>query len=93
MYKPQPIDTSEIKLSSEMLEIIEILTKNTHEVWAEQKIKDGWHYAEKTSDKDMAHSCIKEFEKLSEEEIRYDRNTVTEAIKVLIKMGYKITKE
>ena len=92
MYKPKPIDTSDVILSEEITDVIEILSRNTHEVWAEQKLKDGWTYAETTNVEKRTHSCIKEYEKLSEEEIRYDKNTVTEAIKVLIKMGYKITK-
>lgn len=92
MYKPNPIDTSDVVLTDEIIDIIEILSRNTHEVWAEQKLKDGWTYAKTTNADKRTHSCIKEYDKLSEEEIMYDKNTVTEAIKVLLKMGYKITK-
>ena len=47
MYKPQPIDTSNIKLSDDVAELSEMLAKNTHEVWADSRINDGWTYGEK----------------------------------------------
>ena len=93
MYKPNPIDTSDVILSEEITDVIELLSRNTHEVWSTQKLKDGWIYGEETNNDKKTHCCLKEYDKLSEEEIRYDKNNVTEAIKVLIKMGYKITKE
>ena len=45
-YKPQPIDTSEITLPRELLEFIEKIAKNTHDVWAVGRIKEGWKYGE-----------------------------------------------
>lgn len=93
MYNPKPIDTSKIELSDEIKETIEILTRNTHEVWSAQKIADGWIYGDIIDEKNKTHNAIKEYDKLSEAEKKYDKNTVTEAIKVLIQMGYKITRE
>ena len=37
MYKPQPIDTSDVRLSEDMLSLIEKLAENTHDVWAKGK--------------------------------------------------------
>ena len=37
-YTPQPIDTSDIKLSEELNELIEKMAKNVHEVWAQSRI-------------------------------------------------------
>ncbi len=33
-YTPKPIDTSDVELSPEILELTELLAKNTHDVWA-----------------------------------------------------------
>jgi len=30
-YKPEPIDTSEVKLSDEILDLTELLAKNAHD--------------------------------------------------------------
>jgi hypothetical protein len=43
-YKPRPIDTSHVKLSNEVLELTELLAENAHEIWARQRLSDGWHY-------------------------------------------------
>jgi hypothetical protein len=43
-YKPQPLDLSNIILSTKMDHLIEILAENTHNVWAEARIKDGFTY-------------------------------------------------
>lgn len=43
-YKPQPLDVSNVILSSKMENLIEILAENTHNVWAQARIKDGFTY-------------------------------------------------
>ena len=43
-YKPQPLDLSNIVLSTKMEELIETLAENTHNVWAAGRIKDGFTY-------------------------------------------------
>ncbi|CAI5451931.1 unnamed protein product [Caenorhabditis angaria] len=43
-YKPQPLDTHEIVLPSELQPLIESLAQNTHNVWAKEKIKRGWTF-------------------------------------------------
>lgn len=41
-YAPHPIDTSTIELPDELLRLGEYLAKNTHDVWAQQRIgEDG----------------------------------------------------
>lgn len=43
-YKPQPLDVANVVLSSKMEDLIEILAENTHNVWAQARIKDGFTY-------------------------------------------------
>ena len=93
MYLPQPIDTEKIILGEDILELSEKLAKNTHEVWAIQRIKDGWKYGEKRDDQLKTHPGIRPYEELTEEEKEYDRNTSLETLKLIIKLGYKIEKE
>ena len=92
MYVPKPQDTSDVELSREILEMTEQIAKNTHENWAKSKIEDGWVYGQELDDAKKTHPCLIEYEKLSEEDKDYDRTTAMEAIKLLIKNGYKITK-
>lgn len=92
MYVPKPEDTSNVVLSKEILDISEIIAKNTHENWAKNKLDDGWIYGKVLDEDKRTHPCLVEYEKLSEEDKDYDRTTAIETIKLLVKMGYKITK-
>ncbi len=93
MYKPKPIDTSDIILDDDILELSELLARNTHEVWAQTRIKQGWKFGAVRNDSLKEHPCLVEYDKLSEEEKDYDRNTALETLKLIIKMNYKISKE
>lgn len=92
-YKPKPIDTNDIVLPTELNSLIEEMSKNVHEVWAETRISQGWTYGEQRDDKMKKHPCLVPYEELSEEEKTYDRNTSVETIKLILKLGFKITKE
>ena len=93
MYTPNPIDTSEIELSAEIKELCELLSKNTHEVWSAGRIRDGWTYGETRDDAKKHHPCLIPYEELSDSEKEYDRNTSMETLKLILKLGYKISKE
>ena len=40
MYKPNPIDTSDIKLPQELEVLIEKLAENAHDVWAKKRMSE-----------------------------------------------------
>ena len=92
MYDPKPVDTSDVQLDGEILDLCELIAKNTHDVWAAGRIKDGWSYGEHRDDEKKLHPCLVPYEELSDGEKEYDRNTSLETLKLIIKLGYKITK-
>ncbi len=92
MYKPKPIDTSDIILDREIMKLSEQLAKNTHEVWAAGRVADGWVWGEKRDDENRVHPCLVEYDELSETEKDYDRRTAMETLRLIVKLGYKITK-
>lgn len=47
-YVPHPEDTSDVVVSDDIMELAERMAENTHEVWAQGRINDGWVYGEKT---------------------------------------------
>ena len=91
-YVPSPIDISNEILDSSIEEIIEVLSKNVHEVWAKSRMQEGWRYGHTRNDEDKRHPCIIPYERLSEGERDYDRNTVKNTLKLIQKLGYKIEK-
>ena len=93
MYIPKPINTSDIVLADDIMELGELIAKNTHEVWSEGRMKDGWVFGEVRDDAMKCHPCLIPYEELSEMEKEYDRNTSMQTLKLIIKLGYKIVKE
>ena len=92
-YTPQPIDTSDVGLPKELEALVEQMSKNVHEVWAETRIKQGWTYGPERNDELKTHPCLIPYEELSEEEKEYDRNTSIGTLKLIMKLGFKITQE
>lgn len=92
MYQPKPLDTSNVQLTEELNELLEMLAFNTHEVWSAQRIKDGWSYGEQRDDDKKQHPGLVEYDQLTETEKDYDRNTSREALKMIIAAGFNIEK-
>jgi ryanodine receptor 2 len=92
MYTPNPIDTSHIQLSDEIMVLSERLAKNTHEVWSSGRIAEGWVYGKNRDDKLKHHPCLIPYEDLPESEKDYDRATAMETLKVIMHLGFGIKK-
>ena len=92
MYIPKPVDTSKIELPDELSSLVEVLAKNNHDIWAQGRIAEGWSYGEKRDDLRKEHPCLVEYDELPESEKQYDRNTAKETIKLIISIGFRITK-
>ena len=92
-YTPNPIDTSDIQLPEELKSLLEAMAKNVHEIWAQERINQGWTYGEKRNDVLKQHPCLIAYEDLPEEEKVYDRNTSIETLKLILKLGFKISRE
>jgi class 3 adenylate cyclase/tetratricopeptide (TPR) repeat protein len=89
-YKPAPFDVSGVNLSRDILELTELLARNTHDRWAKLRFAEGWRRGPERSDQRKEHPGLIPYDQLSEAEKEYDRQTVLEAIKTLLAMGYAI---
>jgi hypothetical protein len=92
VYKPNQIDTTGVLLSDDIVELSEVLAKNTHDVWAVGRIAEGWIYGNARDDKKKIHPCLVPYEDLPESEKEYDRATSLETLKVILSLGYVIEK-
>lgn len=90
MYEPKPIDTTDITLPESLLELTEKIASNVHDVWASQRMSEGWRYGETRNDSKKTTPCLVAYDALPETEKEYDRNTAMETLKVIIKLGYRI---
>ena len=91
-YIPKPVDTSDVQLSEELEMLVEQMSKNVHDVWAETRIAQGWTYGEQRDDVQKKHPCWVPYEELPDSEKEYDRNTSIGTLKLSLKLGFKITK-
>ena len=92
-YIPKPAQTDDIVLSEELNGLVEAMAKNVHEVWAESRISQGWTYGPERNDVLKHHPCLIPYEELPEVEKAYDRDTAIGTLKLICKLGFKITKE
>lgn len=91
-YVPKPVDTSDIQLPEELNELVEKMAENVHEVWAQSRISQGWTYGAERSDALKQHPCLVPYNELPEIEKAYDRDTAVGTLKLISKLGFKITK-
>ena len=92
-YVPQPMDTSDVQLPQELNELVEKMAKNVHEVWAQSRISQGWTYGPERNDALKHHPCLVPYEDLPEVEKAYDRDTAVGTLKLISRLGFKITKD
>ncbi len=93
MYKPNPIDTRNVQLPQELLELTEKIAENVHENWSVGRINEGWTYGETRDDVKKTTPCLVPYDELSEGEKEYDRNTAIQTLKLIIALGYRIEKK
>lgn len=91
-YRPEPIDVSGVELSADLRGDVELIARDVHEVWAQQRLQRGWGYGDVLDCERKTHPCLVEYDALPELEKDMDRTTVTRTIKLLLWLGYNIEK-
>ncbi len=91
-YVPNPIDTSDVILPEEITDLTEKIAQNVHEVWAVGRMKEGWTYGEVKDNDKKTTPCMVPYDELPDSEKEFDRNTAMETLKLIMKLGYKISK-
>jgi hypothetical protein len=91
-YQPKPIDTSRVVLPAELEAVTELLARNVHENWAQQRLHDGWRYGPSRDDARKEHPRLVPYEQLPESEKEYDRTTAMETVRAIIGLGYRVVK-
>lgn len=89
-YIPKPIDTSDVQLSPELLELTEKIAENVHDVYVAGRLADGWTYGPERNDTLKTNPTLVPYDELSESEKNFDRSTALGTLKLIIKLGYSI---
>lgn len=91
-YIPEPLPISDVAVPDDIAYLTELLAKHTHDIWAMQRIKDGWSYGPQRDDSKKEHPCLVLYEDLPNSEKEYDRNAAIQTLKAIISLGYRIEK-
>jgi hypothetical protein len=89
-YEPKPIPAEHIVLSDDILELIELLAENAHDIWARERLRDGWTLGPERDDAQRRHPCLVPYAQLSERDREYDRTMVTGSLRAMLALGYTI---
>lgn len=92
-YIPQPVDLSGVSLPDGIYDLTEQIARNVHDVWAQSRLAEGWVYGKQIDFELKTHPSLVPYDELPESEKDYDRNTSINTLKLIIKHGFKITKE
>lgn len=92
-YSPKPVNTDHIVLPDDLLQLTEQIAENVHDVWAVSRISEGWTFGPERNDELKETPCLVPYSELPEIEKEYDRNMALQTIKLILSLGYRISKE
>ena len=55
-YRPKPVETAGIELDASIEPLIELLARNVHDLWAQERLAQGWTYGPARDDSKEAAS-------------------------------------
>ena len=87
-YVPHPIETDDIHVPDELKALIELLAENTHEIWAQMRMKQGWTFGPRRDDQKREHNGLVPYIYLTREEKELDRNTAIQTVKLILRAGF-----
>lgn len=93
-YYPQPLDVSSVNINPELMELIDLIAENAHDIWAVDKFKSGFTYAPagndgKEKDGNFNHYLLP-YEMLSDQDKEPDRKMALQTIKLVKRLGYRL---
>nr|XP_040034926.1 ryanodine receptor 2 [Gasterosteus aculeatus aculeatus] len=89
-YTPAPLDLSQVFLSTAHKEVVNLLAENDHNVWARERIRQGWTYGAQQDVKVKRSPYLVPYSLLDERRRRAGRERVREAVCPLLAYGYSL---
>lgn len=87
-YKPAPLDLSAIELNPKMEELVDQLAENTHNVWARERISQGWTYGLNEDTEKRRSPHLVHYSNVDDAIKVANRNTASETVRTLLVYGY-----
>ena len=93
IYEPSPISLEDVELSDDLAELQEAIAENAHEIWAKNRIDQGWSYGPERNDQKKETPDMIPYCNLPESEKLYDREMAMQTLKLVKKLGFEIVKK
>ncbi|XP_067629181.1 ryanodine receptor isoform X7 [Eurosta solidaginis] len=87
-YKPAPLDLSAVTLSPKLEELVDQLAENTHNLWARERIQQGWTYGLNEDSENHRSPHLVPYSKVDEAIKKANRDTASETVRTLLVYGY-----
>ncbi|XP_033253281.1 ryanodine receptor-like [Drosophila miranda] len=87
-YKPAPLDLSAVTLTPKLEELVDQLAENTHNLWARERIQQGWTYGLNEDSDNYRSPHLVPYGKVDEAIKRANRDTASETVRTLLVYGY-----
>uniref|UniRef100_A0A3Q4GGY2 Ryanodine receptor 3 n=1 Tax=Neolamprologus brichardi TaxID=32507 RepID=A0A3Q4GGY2_NEOBR len=89
-YKPAPLELSDVRLNAGQEVLVDKLAENAHNVWAKDRIKQGWTYGIQQDLKSRRNPRLVPYALLDERTKKSNRDSLREAIRTMVGYGYEI---
>ncbi|XP_032040814.1 ryanodine receptor 2 isoform X11 [Aythya fuligula] len=89
-YKPAPMDLSFIKLTPSQEAVVDKLAENAHNVWARDRIRQGWTYGIQQDVKNRRNPRLVPYALLDDRTKKSNKDSLREAVRTLLGYGYNL---
>uniref|UniRef100_A0A8D0HN71 Ryanodine receptor 2 n=1 Tax=Sphenodon punctatus TaxID=8508 RepID=A0A8D0HN71_SPHPU len=89
-YKPAPMDLSFIKLTPSQEAMVDKLAENAHNVWARDRIRQGWTYGIQQDVKNRRNPLLVPYALLDDRTKKSNKDSLREAVRTLLGYGYNL---
>ncbi|RMC12770.1 hypothetical protein DUI87_10295 [Hirundo rustica rustica] len=89
-YKPAPMDLSFIKLTPSQEAMVDKLAENAHNVWARDRIRQGWTYGIQQDVKNRRNPRLVPYALLDDRTRKSNKDSLREAVRTLLGYGYNL---
>lgn len=92
-YNPQPINVEDISLDANLEDLTEAIAENAHDIWARARMDEGWTYGPVRDDAKKQHPDLVPYAQLPDSEKEYDRLMAMNTLRLVLRLGFGITKQ
>lgn len=89
-YKPAPLDLSAVTLTTKLEELVDELAENTHNLWAKERIQQGWTYGLNEDSETLRSPHLVPYSKVDDAIKKANRDTASETVRTLLVYGYNL---